>query len=254
MTSRFEGKVALITGAAQGIGFAIAKQLIGEGASVVINDIDPELLEDAVAALGGAALGCSGIAGDSSEPAVIQGMIDTAVSVYGGLDLVVANAGITLFGDFFDYKINDLKQVLKVNVEGTFLLLQAAACQLREQGRGGSFLITSSVTGHQAHKNLAAYGMSKAALEMLAKSLVLELSPYQINVNTVVPGATSTARTLLDKEYESIWSKLTPMGRAARVEDIANTALFLLSEGARHITGQSLVVDGGWTVTSPSPD
>jgi len=173
MTSRFEGKVALITGAAQGIGFAIAKQLIGEGASVVINDIDPELLEDAVAALGGAALGCSGIAGDSSEPAVIQGMIDTAVSVYGGLDLVVANAGITLFGDFFDYKINDLKQVLKVNVEGTFLLLQAAACQLREQGRGGSFLITSSVTGHQAHKNLAAYGMSKAALEMLAKSLVL---------------------------------------------------------------------------------
>ena len=111
----------------------------------------------------------------------------------------------------------------------------------------------SSVTGHQAHKDLAAYGMTKAALEMLAKTLVVELSPHKININAVAPGATKTERTTEDKDYEKIWSKITPMGRPAEVSDIAQAALFLVSGSARHITGQSLVVDGGWTSVSPSP-
>lgn len=142
---------------------------------------------------------------------------------------------------------------MKVNMEGTFLLLQAAANQMKKQGVGGALLITSSVTGHQAHQNLAAYGMTKAGLEMLAKALVLDLSPYHININTIVPGATVTERTLMDNSYEETWAKLTPMGRAASVSDIAHTALFLVSDKAKHITGQSLIVDGGWTATSPSP-
>jgi len=96
--------------------------------------------------------------------------------------------------------------------------------------------------------------MSKAALEMLAKNLVIELSQYKINVNTIAPGATLTNRTVKDDpDYESTWSKITPMGRAASVTDIANAALFLVSDKARHITGQSLIVDGGWTCISPSP-
>ena len=111
----------------------------------------------------------------------------------------------------------------------------------------------SSVTGHQAHKNLAAYGMSKAALEMLAKNLVIELSEYKININTIAPGATITERTLDDPDYVKTWSRITPMGRPADVSDIADTALFLVSDKARHITGQSLIVDGGWTSISPSP-
>src|SRR5690606_26598741 len=111
----------------------------------------------------------------------------------------------------------------------------------------------SSVTGHQAHKNLAAYGMSKAALEMLAKNLVIELSPFKINVNTVAPGATLTERTLQEADYSKIWENLTPMGRPASVGDIAAAVLFLVSDRARHITGQSLVIDGGWTSVSPSP-
>ncbi|MCU0391908.1 MAG: SDR family oxidoreductase, partial [Thermoflexibacter sp.] len=109
------------------------------------------------------------------------------------------------------------------------------------------------VTGHQAHKNLAAYSMSKAALEMLAKNLVIELSSYHININTIAPGATLTERTLGDKDYEATWSRITPMGRPATVTDIAEAALFLVSDKARHITGQSLVIDGGWTSVSPSP-
>jgi NAD(P)-dependent dehydrogenase (short-subunit alcohol dehydrogenase family) len=124
---------------------------------------------------------------------------------------------------------------------------------MKEQPSGGTLLFTSSVTGHQAHKNLGAYGMSKAALEMLAKNLVIELSQFKITVNTIAPGATLTERTLGDPSYEEIWSGLTPMGRPAYTQDIASSALFLVSDGARHITGQSLIIDGGWTSISPSP-
>ncbi|MGZ3810188.1 MAG: SDR family NAD(P)-dependent oxidoreductase, partial [Mucilaginibacter sp.] len=121
------------------------------------------------------------------------------------------------------------------------------------QGSGGSILFMSSVTGHQAFKNLAAYGMTKAALEMLAKSLVVELSGLNISVNTVAPGATLTERTMEEENYDKIWARVIPAGRAATVEDIANAVLFLVSPFSRQITGQTLVVDGGWTVTSPSP-
>jgi len=124
---------------------------------------------------------------------------------------------------------------------------------MKEQGSGGALLFMSSVTGHQAHQNLAAYGMTKAALEMLAKGLVIELSPCRINVNTIAPGATLTERTMDDAAYEKTWSAITPMGRPASTGDIADAALFLVSDGARHITGQNLVIDGGWTSISPPP-
>ena len=144
-------------------------------------------------------------------------------------------------------------KVMKVNLGGSFFLAQAAANQMKKQKSGGALLFTSSVTGHQAHKNLAAYGMSKAALEMLAKNLVIELSEFGINVSTIAPGATLTERTIEDPGYENTWSKITPMGRPANVSDIASAALFLVSDEARHITGQSLIIDGGWTSISPSP-
>jgi len=142
---------------------------------------------------------------------------------------------------------------MAVNLGGSFFLAQKAAKQMITQSTGGSILFTSSVTGHQAHKKLAAYGMTKAALEMLAKNLVIELSQYNINVNTIAPGATLTERTLDDPEYERVWSELTPLGKPATTTDIANAALFMVSEKAKHITGQSLIIDGGWTSISPSP-
>ncbi|MEK7257901.1 MAG: SDR family oxidoreductase, partial [Bacteroidota bacterium] len=121
------------------------------------------------------------------------------------------------------------------------------------QGGGGSLLFLSSVTGHQAAKTLGVYGMTKGALEVLAKQLVVELSAHKIRVNAVAPGATITERTMEDADYEEVWSKLTPLGRPAYPSDVAETALFLVSEKARHITGQTIIVDGGWTVTSPYP-
>lgn len=246
-------KVAIVTGAGQGIGLEISKKLVKEGARVILNDLHPELAQKAATEAAGVDGVCLPVPGDSSAPIIIKQMVETAVSVYGRLDMVVANAGITLFGDFFTYQQEAFNRVMQVNLGGTFFLAQAAARQMKQQEGGGTLLFMSSVTGHQAHKNLAAYGMSKAAIEMLAKNLVIELSPFRINVNCIAPGATATERTLEDREYEKTWSRITPMGRSATVKDIAEAALFLVSDGAKHITGQTLIIDGGWTAVSPSP-
>ena len=197
--------------------------------------------------------GCLALAGDSSDIAFIQQMVDTAVGTFGRLDIVIANSGITLFGDFLEYPSDSFYRVMNVNLGGSFFLAQRAAKQMIKQSSGGSILFTSSVTGHQAHKQLAAYSMTKAALEMLAKNLVIELSQYRITVNTIAPGATLTERTLDDPNYQAVWSNITPMGRPATTTDIADAALFLVSDKAKHITGQSLIIDGGWTSVSPSP-
>lgn len=249
-----QNKVALITGAGQGIGLEIAKILAEKGHHVIINDIEKSLTDDAVKeVLKTAKTKVMGLSGDSGDLGFIREMVGFAEKEFGKLDVVIANAGITLYGDFWDYYAKDFFEVLRVNMGGTFFLAQAAARVMKNQEDGGSLLFTSSVTAHQAHKNLAAYGISKAAIEMLAKNLVIELSEYNINVNTIAPGATLTKRTAMDKDYEKTWSRITPLGKPASVTDIANAAAFLVSDQARHITGQNLVIDGGWTSISPSP-
>ncbi|HSZ85392.1 MAG TPA: SDR family oxidoreductase, partial [Puia sp.] len=223
------------------------------GANVLLNDVDESLANSASQKIVKENGNCIPIAGDVSDTSFINSIVEKAVEKFGKIDIVIANAGITLFGDFFSYPAESFYKLLQVNLGGSFFLAQAAANKMKQQRSGGSILLMSSVTGHQAHRNLAAYGMTKAALEMLAKSLVIELSPFQININAIAPGATLTERTVDDKDFEKIWSKITPLGRAATTIDIANAALFLVSENAKHITGQSLVVDGGWTAVSPEP-
>ncbi|MEQ9221324.1 MAG: SDR family oxidoreductase [Cyclobacteriaceae bacterium] len=248
------GKSAIVTGAGTGIGFEVCKQLVINGCHVILNDLDKKVAEQAAGKLAGNPGKCVPVAGDSSDMQVIQSFVSEAVSEFGKLDIAIANAGITSFGDFLTFQLDRFQQLLDVNLKGTFFLAQHAANQMKKQGGGGSIVMTSSVTGHQAVKNLSAYGMSKAAIEMLAKALVIDLSPLKINVNCVAPGATVTERTLLEEEdYEGTWSKLIPMGRACYPIDMANAIMFLASEEARQITGQTIVVDGGWTATSPGP-
>jgi glucose 1-dehydrogenase len=220
------------------------------GANILLNDLDASLCNEAVAKVGER---CMEMPGDAGDPTFIEQMIKKAVNRFGSLNIAIANAGITLFGSFSDYPVADFDRVMNVNLRGTFYLAQLASNQMIQQKTGGSVLFTSSVTGHQAHKNLAAYSMTKAGVEMLAKNLVSEIAEHGINVNCIAPGATLTERTLQDPEYLSTWTKLTPMKKPGTVDDVANAAVFLVSEQARHITGQSLVIDGGWSAMSPSP-
>jgi glucose 1-dehydrogenase len=249
----FHDCVAIVTGAGQGIGFEICRQLALQGAAVVLNDIDEELTSSAVNKIKDDGGNCVGLRGDAGNVLFINEMVKLATTRFGKLNIAIANAGITLYADFFDYTPDSFNKVMQLNLAGSFFLAQAAAKQMKEQKTGGSILFMSSVVGHQAHKNLAAYAITKAGLEMLAKNLVIELSPYNITVNAIAPGATLTERTMDDKDYDKTWSRITPIGKPATTDDIAKAALFLVSPHAKHITGQSLVVDGGWTSVSPSP-
>ena len=195
----------------------------------------------------------------SGEPAIAadagQRALDEAVDSFGRLDIAVANAGITTYGNFLDYPPERFQQLVHLNLQGTFFLIQRAARQMIQQGQGGRILLMSSVTGHQYHPELTAYGMSKAAIRFLAKTLGVELAPHQITVNAISPGATLTVRTeALDHgDFSRQWEEITPTQRPATTEDIAHTALFLLSPQSKQITGQTIIVDGGWTATSPPP-
>ncbi len=235
-------KKYIVTGAGQGIGYQIAQQLKAEGYVVVINDINPSLLS-----------GPYTKAGDVSSIEFIQELVSYAQSLPGELAGCVCNAGMTTFGSFWDYSPESMKSLLDLNIQGTFFLIQQVAKAIRSAGNPGSIVVTSSVTGHQAHPDLAAYGMTKAALNQLVQNLVTDLSPVQIRINAVSPGATMTERTEKDMNYLEEWSRLTPLGRPADVQDISEAVCFFLSDKAKHITGQTLIVDGGWTSISPPP-
>ncbi len=248
------GRVAVVTGAGTGIGQEIARRLALEGARVVLNDVDAARAEESAARISGEGGVCRSVGGDGADVSVARGLVAQAVQAFGRLDLAVANAGLTLYGDFFAYEPDAFDRLVAVNLRGSYFLAQAAARQMRAQGEGGRILLLSSVTGHRALKELSAYGMTKAALEMMARALVVELSPYGITINAVAPGATVTPRTVADPEWEAGWARATPLGRPARVADVAAAALFLLSPEASHVTGQTLIVDGGWTSLGAAPE
>lgn len=244
-----KGKTGIVTAAGNGIGQAIAEAALKGGANLILNDLDQASLNSYS---NEAHTIC--LSGDASDLYHIKELVQLATHHFGQLDFVVANAGLTEFGDFFDFTPAQFRKVIDLNLQGTFFLVQGAASQMRLQNTGGRIVIISSVIGQRAYPGLTAYAMSKAALMMMARNLVTELSPYKITINCIAPGATLTPRTAREEDnYESTWSKLVPLGKVCYPHDIAAATHFLLSEAAGHITGQTLTIDGGWSAVGKLP-
>jgi len=254
--SGIRNKTAIVTGAAEGIGYAICESLLRAGAQVVLNDLDKSRAEEAAKLLDANNPGkCLAFAGDAGDVPTIRRMVDFAVTNFGSVDFVVPNAGMSLFGDFLDFTPESFQKVMRLNLQGAFFLAQSAAKQMIRQGQGGRMILISSQVGIRAYHRLSAYGMTKAALRMFAQNLAYELGQHGITVNAIAPGATLTERTSQEQpDYEGVWSKLNPNGRVGKPEDIARTCLFLLSDEASHINGQTIPVDGGWTTAGKYPE
>jgi NAD(P)-dependent dehydrogenase (short-subunit alcohol dehydrogenase family) len=252
----FSGKAVLVTGAGVGIGYALCQAFAAAGAIVALNDIDADLCQAAARQIN-AEVGIVRVhayAGDVAYVEVVRALCQEFATRAGRLDIAIANAGITNYGAFLTCTPEAFDRLLAVNLRGSFFTAQASARLMIAARIPGRLLLMSSVTGMQAHANLGCYGMTKAGLCMMARALALEVGRYGITVNAIAPGATLTERTLLDDPgYEDNWAGVTPTGRVGHVEDIVAAALYLASPAARHVSGQTLVVDGGWTIQSPLP-
>jgi 3-oxoacyl-[acyl-carrier protein] reductase len=247
------GKVAIVTGASREIGAAMALALAQKGAGVLVAHYrEDDLATETVARVrsaGGKAIvhdcDCSRV--DENEALVAR-----AVDAFGRLDVMVANAGVTMWGEFLDYTEDKWDAVADLNLKGSFFGAQAAARQMIRQGTPGAIVFSSSIAGIRALPYLSAYGVTKAGLVHMARALALELGPHRITVNALGIGPTLNARNLADDpDYDAHWGEVVPAGRAARPEDMAAALLGLVTNP--YVTGETLVVDGGWSVQSPSP-
>ena len=244
---RLAGKVALVTGAQQGIGKAIALAYGREGASVVINYLDNQAAAEEIASqirtLGQRAVP---IAGDVAQAADVRHMVEAGESL-GGIDILVNNAGIFPRVEFLDMTEAQWDEVLNVNLKGTFLCTQAVAQKLVERGRAGAVINLASSAAFRSSPRGVHYVASKAGIVGVTRATALELAPYRVRVNAIAPGTTDTAQPRYGMSEEELQAagRQVPLGRMGTPEDVADLAVFLASEEARHITGQTLHVNGG---------
>lgn len=241
---RLRDKVALVTGAAQGIGFACARAFAREGARVMLADRDEDTGRKAAETVGGRFARC-----DVSRKAEVDGAVEAAVAAFGRLDILVANAGIVHAAEFLDLAEADFDRVLAVNLKGVFLAGQAAARQMVKQGGGGAIINMSSVNAVLAIPNQVPYVVSKGALNQLTKVMALSLASQRIRVNGIGPGTILTElakkAVLGNREAERKILSRTPMGRMGEPDEIAAVAVFLASDEASYLTGQTIYPDGG---------
>jgi NAD(P)-dependent dehydrogenase (short-subunit alcohol dehydrogenase family) len=237
---KLDGKVALVTGAARGIGRALADGLAAEGAIVHTNDLhEPPQIGDGLA-----------LEYDVSQRAHVAQMF----AQLDELDVLVNCAGITGWLNVDDPREETWDAVVDTNLKGTFFCSLEAAPFMRRRG-GGSIVNVSSVVGARGMKNLSVYGASKGGVNALTVQLAVELAPHNIRVNAFAPGATNVERNLADDpRYVEIWEPLIPLGRVGEPEDMVGPCVFFASDDSRFVTGQLLYVDGGWTATSPYPE
>lgn len=244
-----QGRTALVTGAARGIGLATTERLLQEGWRVALLDIDGENLEATVARLARPDAILS-ITADVSEPAQVKAAVQQVADRFGRLDALVNNAGIAIFKPLLETTFEDWSKVLAVNLSGPFLCTQAAA-PLMAAGGGGAVVNITSISGLRASTLRVAYGTSKAGLAQLTKQQAIELAQHGIRVNAVAPGPVDTAmaKAVHSPEIRAAYHDAVPLARYGLESELAEVIAFLCSERASYVTGQVVAVDGGFEAT-----
>ncbi len=248
MNESLAGSVAFITGASRGIGRAIAIDLACHGADVALIGRNAESLEETVAAVRAAraAVRALPLIADVSDAQAVDAAVGTVLREFGRIDHAIANAGQAVDGLLVRTKPADLDRMLDVNLKSAFYLASAAARPMMKQ-RGGSIVLLSSIVGLAGNAGQAAYAASKAGLLGLAKSVAKELGSRNVRVNAVAPGYIETAMTQsMPEQARAHYLTTIPLGRAGTPQDVSGVVTFLCSDAARYVTGQTIVVDGGF--------
>ncbi|MFQ5553990.1 MAG: SDR family NAD(P)-dependent oxidoreductase [Acidimicrobiia bacterium] len=247
-----EGKTALVTGASRGIGAAIAAQLIDAGARVAISGRKQEPLETAAEHMALEGRPVLPVVAHNRKPEDLAALVDGVVAELGRIDIVVNNAATNpVLAPLVDIETPTYDAIMETNVRGYFLVSQAAARHMIDQGEGGCILNISSVGGVSPDRGLGVYCISKAAINMLTRALAIELGEHGIRVNAIAPGVVRT------RFSQALWSNEplmkqemahTPLGRISEPEEVAKLALSLVTDASAYVTGQVLVMDGGGSV------
>jgi meso-butanediol dehydrogenase / (S,S)-butanediol dehydrogenase / diacetyl reductase len=248
---RLEGKVAIVSGGGTGIGAAIARRFAAEGAKVCVTGRRPEPIEAIASEVSGLA-----VAGDASDPAHAVTAVEETIHAFGGLDVVVANAGVGLGGSAGDVSDDAWRATIDINLSGALYLVRAALPHLEARG-GGSIVLVSSVSGFASSASSAAYVASKAGMIGLAKSIAVDFGTAGIRANAVCPGWVRTPmgdasmddlgrdRGISRDEAYALATQLVPLRRAAEPDEIATCAVFLASDDSSYVSGTTLLADGG---------
>ncbi|MDX1874616.1 3-oxoacyl-ACP reductase FabG [Mycolicibacterium sp. 120266] len=239
-----DGRTAVITGGAQGIGYAIAQRFVAEGARVVLGDLDPEATEAAVATLGGSTV-AHAVRADVTDAAAVQALVDAAVETFGGLDIMVNNAGITRDATMRKMTEEQFDQVIDVHLKGCWNGTRLAANIMRE-AKSGAIINISSISGKVGLVGQTNYSAAKAGIVGLTKAAAKEVAHLGVRINAIQPGLIRSAMT--EAMPQRIWDqKLAeiPMGRAAEPSEVASVATFLASDMSSYMTGCVLEVTGG---------
>ncbi|MEM7614228.1 MAG: SDR family oxidoreductase [Pseudomonadota bacterium] len=238
-------KLALVTGGAQGIGYACGEALAEDGARVILADLNADGVAEAATKLGGDTIG---LACDMGDPTQISAMFDRIEAEYGPVEILVNNAGIAMPQDFLDTPLEDFQKVIDVNLTGTFLALQRAAKTMVAHKIEGAIVNMSSINAIVSIPTIAAYCASKGGVMQLTKATALALAPHNIRVNAVGPGSIDTAMMAgvnANPEAMARVMSRTPLQRVGTAREIGNIVAFLASDKASYVTGETIYADGG---------
>ncbi len=253
-TRRFEGKTAVVTGGASGIGKATAERLMEEGARVVVMDVSKGSCDTASAEFASKGFDATFVTGDVSSPVDVQRMVSEALTALGRIDVLFNNAGILVEGTVEQVSVGDWDRIMAINVRGVFLMCKEVVPVMLRQG-GGAIVNNASCSGLVGDRNAIAYNTSKGAVVLMTKCLALDYAQKGIRVNCVCPGEIDTpmfrqeakARNMPVEEYRKELCEYHPVGRLGVPREVANAVLFLASDEASFITGTAFSVDGGYT-------